>query len=41
MVDIKNYCLSVNELDDPVVHVKVWWITKTRKDPACTLLTEG
>ena len=26
---------------DPVVHVKVRWITETQKDPACTLLTEG
>ena len=24
-----------------VVHVGVWWITETRKDPACTLLTGG
>ena len=26
---------------DPVVHVRVWWITETRKDPACPLLTGG
>ena len=26
---------------DPVVHVRVLWNTETRKDPACTLLTEG
>ena len=28
--------MHVKEL---VVHVSVWWITETRKDPACTLLT--
>ena len=28
-------------IKDPVVHGRVWWITETRKDPACTLLTEG
>ena len=26
---------------DPVVHVRVLWIAETRKNPACTLLTEG
>ena len=24
------------KLKDPVVHVSVWWITETRKHPACT-----
>ena len=26
---------------DPVVHIRVRWIMEARKDPACTLLTEG
>ena len=26
---------------DPVVQVRVRWIAETRKDSACTLLTEG
>ena len=24
-----------------VVHVRVWWIMKTQKDPACTLIKSG
>ena len=31
----------LTHVKDPVVHVSVQWITETRKDPACTLLTEG
>ena len=28
-------------IKDPVVHVRVWWNMKTRKDPACTLISQG
>ena len=26
-------------ITDPAVHVRVWWITDTQKDPACTYRT--
>ena len=36
-------CMRMHKNDhvkDPVVHVRVRWITETQKDPAYTLLTE-
>ena len=30
-------CICVH-IKDPVVHVSVWWILQTLKDPACTIL---
>ena len=47
-VGVPNPCVHTHSQDwshthviDPVVHVRVLWITETRKDPACTLLTGG
>ena len=33
--------IILTHVEDPVVHVRVRWITETRKDPACSLRTEG
>ena len=47
-VGVPNPCVytraqewSCTHIKDPVVYVRVRWITETQKDPACTLLTGG
>ena len=40
IVGVPNSCVYMHaHIKDPMIHVRVWWITETRKDPACAFRT--